>query len=412
MSKKWYKLDNVGKFFSSVTDKHNQNVFRYSATLTETIDKKCLQKALEETINIFPNFNVNLKKGLFWYYLDETKKKYIVTEENLPICFKLYNNSNDFLYRVSYYNKRINFEVSHILSDGRGSVEFFKVLVGNYLKIKYNLKDINILTNSSYNEKEEDSFIKYYQKNKQKNENNIKGKIYHYKGRKLKNNARYLETHMPVKDILNISHKYNITLTTLIVSVIIYSFKDVMSDEDIHKNIKIDIPVDLRHFSNSRSSKNYFGLTSVTYKFKSRNDTLKQIIDEVNKQFKNNLTAENLFIRVNKMVAFEKNIFCRILPIFIKNIILKIINLFTSHMSTSCVSNIGIISFKKELMPYIKNVNILSSTDGFQFTLCSYNGDLSIGISSKYKYNDVIKYFCNYFSKQGIHIYINVSEVN
>jgi len=81
-------------------------------------------------------------------------------------------------------------------------------------------------------------------------------------------------------------------------------------------------------------------------------------------------------------------------------------------MSTSCVSNIGKIEFPSSASPYIENVNILTSTPGFQFTICSFNNDLSIGISSKYKYNEIIKNFCNYFSEQGMDLTINVSEVD
>jgi len=106
--KKWYKLDNVGKFYASTSNSIIPKVFRYSAYLYENINEDILQIALNKTIEIFPNFNVNLKRGFFWYYLDETSKQNKVTKENLPICFKLYNNSDDYLFKVTYYKKKIN----------------------------------------------------------------------------------------------------------------------------------------------------------------------------------------------------------------------------------------------------------------------------------------------------------------
>ncbi len=409
MRKKWYKLDNVGKFYSSIADKKAQGVFRFSASLLDDIDETILQQAFDETINIFPNFNVNLKKGIFWYYLDETNKKYRVSKENMPICFNLYKSSNSFLYRVSYYKNRINFESCHIITDGRGSIEFFKYLISSYIKIRYNL-NISVLSNS-YIEKEEDSFLKYYKKIKTKNKIKNINNIYTYKARKLKNKTSFLEMHLPLDKVLNKTHEYNTTLSALIIAILIYSIKDTMSEEELNKYIKIDVPVDLRQYFKSASSKNYFGLTSVIYKFSSRNDTLEDIIKQVSEQLKNNLTKDKLIIRVNQMVAFEKNIFCRFSPIFIKNIVLKVINNFTSMMNSSCVSNLGIISFDKEIEKYINNINVLTSTTCFQFTLCSFKNDLSIGISSKYKYNDVIKNFCNYFSNLDMDVLINVSEV-
>ncbi len=408
--RKWYKLDNIGKFYSSIADRQVQNIFRYSATLTEEINEEQLQLALDNTIDIYSNFNVNLKKGIFWYYLEETNKKNKVTVENLPICFRLYNNSDDFLYRVSYYKKRINFEVSHIITDGRGSVDFFKTLIGNYLKIKYQLKNIDLTTKASYLEKAEDSFNKYYKKTKKSNEE--KGKVYFYKSKKLKNKIRFLETHLPLPKVLELSHKYNATLTSLLVSVLIYSCKDVIKESDFNKTIKIDIPVDLRSYYKSTSSKNFFGLTSVSYKFKNRNDKLEDVIKEVNKQFKTNLTAEKLSERVNYMVAFEKNFICRISPIYLKNLVLRKIDKLSEDKSTSCISNLGKISFDKQLEKYIENVNILNATTSFQFTLCSFKDDLSIGISTKYQYNEIIKNFCRFFTDENIEILINASEVD
>lgn len=402
--KNWYKLDSVGKFYASISSKQIPNVFRYSCILNCDIDENVLQSALNNTIELYPNFNVNLKKGIFWYYLDETHKKFKVTKENLPICFRIYNNDDDFLYRVSYYKNKINFEVSHILSDGRGSVEFFKVLISNYLKIYYKIKDYNVVTNNSNLEKSEDSFVKYYKKTHKYSRK--RPKIYMYKGRKTKN-TRYMECHINTEKILELAHKYNATITEFLVSLLIYSFKDELSLKDYNKSIKIDIPVDLRTFFKSTSSKNFFGLTYVTYKFNSNLDTLENIISNVQKQFKENITKEKLSERANLMVSFEKNIFCRITPIFLKNYVLKIIDRFTAQMCTSCLSNIGVIKFDEEIKDYIKSVSVLTSTTGFQFTICSFKDAFSIGISNIFKYNDVIKNFLRFLSSNGLDIVID-----
>ena len=282
------------------------------------------------------------------------------------------------------------------------------MLVGNYLKLKYSL-DID-LTMTSYIDSIEDSFSKYYQKSK-KNKNK-KIKLYSYKNKKLRVKTRYLEAHLSVSKVLSLAHSYDATLTSLLVSALIYSFKDEMKLSDMDKSIKIDIPVDLRKYFKSKSIKNFFGLTSVTYKFNSKDDTFEDVIKSVNEQFKSNLTMNTISDRANKMVAFEKNIFCRIMPVFVKNIVLQAIDNFTSQMSSSCVSNIGKISFDKKIEDYIKDVNVFTSTSGFQFTLCSFKDDLSIGISSKYRYNNVITNFCRFFTYNDIEMTINASEVD
>ncbi|MFR5093325.1 MAG: hypothetical protein ACLTDR_16260 [Adlercreutzia equolifaciens] len=47
-----------------------------------------------------------------------------MTPENLPICYGLHAGPQSVLFRVSYYRRRINVEVSHMISDGRGAWSF------------------------------------------------------------------------------------------------------------------------------------------------------------------------------------------------------------------------------------------------------------------------------------------------
>ena len=408
--RKWYKLDNVGKFYASIATTRIPSVFRFSAILNDEIDPNILQEALNSTIDIYPNFNVNLKRGLFWYYLDETHKKFVVTQENLPICFRIYNNDDDFLYRVSYYKNKINLEVSHILSDGRGGIEFFKILINYYVSLRYSINNVEITTKNSSLEKVEDSFSKYYKKMRSESSKNYK--FYMYKGKKIRNQTRYMQCHLSTKKLLEMAHEYKATITSLLVSILIYSFKNELSIRDMDKTIKIDIPVDLRTYFKSTSSKNFFGLTSALYKFENKEDSLEKIIDSVNKQFKKNINADKLMQRANFMVSFEKNVFCRFVPIYIKDIVLKVIDDFFYQKGSSCVSNIGVINFDKKVEDYVNSVSVLTSTNSFQFTICSFKDDLTIGISSKYKYNNVIKNFCRFFSDNGLKVSIDVSEVD
>lgn len=406
-NKDWYKLDNIGKFYSSIAYSKIPAVFRFSATLNEEIDGKILQKALDKTIDIFPNFNVNLRRGFFWNYLQYTNKKRYVVEENTPICFRLYHGKDSFLYRVNYYKNRINLEMSHILSDGRGSLEFFKMLLTNYIKISHPNEKILIEYDASDSEKNEDSFDKYYKK--ERSFFKKKKKIYRIKAKKLINETRFMELHLSAKEVLAIAHEYNTTLTGLIISVLIDSIKKEIKIRDLNKVIRIDVPVDLRNYFPSLTIKNFFGLTYVEYNFKSKEDTLEDIIKSVSEQLKNRITKENLSKRVNKMVSLEKNVILRVTPLGLKDFALNLTDKFATSGCTTCVSNLGKIKTNKILEKYVKDINVLNSTGSFKFTICSYNDNLSIGISTVFRQNDIIKDFCRFFTSQTSTAYLNTN---
>ena len=185
MKTTWYKLDNAGTYYACLTNKRIPTVFRFTASLKEDIDEKILLAALKNTISLLPNINVSLKASFFWYYLEETNNKIEVLKENGRVCARVYSPKDPRLYRVTYYKNRINLELSHVLSDGRGTLEILKILVNNYLAIKYKL-DIKVNENSSsLDEKIEDSFDKYYIKTDKLNTNNKN--LYRYKKIKLTN---------------------------------------------------------------------------------------------------------------------------------------------------------------------------------------------------------------------------------
>ena len=122
MSKKkarWRKLDNAAKLYSAASNKKDTRVFRFYCELKEEVNPDVLQEALNQTIEIFPTFLMVLRKGLFWHYLEPCNLRPIVKEEYKEPCSRLYiKDKKTLLFEVTYYKKRINFEVFHVLTDG------------------------------------------------------------------------------------------------------------------------------------------------------------------------------------------------------------------------------------------------------------------------------------------------------
>ena len=78
----WRRLDNAAKIFPSTSEKTDTRVFRFSCELTEPVDPETLQKAADKAIKDFPHFLSIMKKGWFWYYLENCDLPLIVHEEN------------------------------------------------------------------------------------------------------------------------------------------------------------------------------------------------------------------------------------------------------------------------------------------------------------------------------------------
>ena len=398
--KKKYKLDNMGIYFSSTNNSKYQNVFRFSCKLTENIEKNHLKKALNKCLELFPNFKTKLKKGFFWYYLETSNDYYNITKGNMDICSNINLKDNN-LIRVNINKKIINLEISHIISDGIGCLKFFKTLLFLYLKNKYPSEELDM---SLYNEdfiKENtyDSYKKCDGKGTSKiSKNKSILKIKQDKEDKITYSSIYFNT----SDVIKLSKKYNVTVTSFLVSSLVYSICLNINKKDYGKTIKVDIPVDLRKYFNSNTARNFFSLTHIKLKIENNNNYFRDIIKLVDKDLKEKTKIENLLPRINKMLSFERNIAAEIVPISIKDIVLSLIDQISVNKYTTCFSNIGKIDIPNNFKKYIVNFEVITSTPSFQFTTCSYENIFTMGISSITKDNKIIKTYLDVLNMLGL----------
>ena len=150
----WHTLDNAAKIFPANTDKRDTKVFRFSCELYEEVEPDFLSKALEKTLQKFPYYCSILKRGLFWYYIENTERKPVVHMENRYPCATLYYpERKSLLFDISYYHKRINLEIHHVLSDGSGALLFLRTLVYYYILEKYQLQNVSLESTTTASEK-------------------------------------------------------------------------------------------------------------------------------------------------------------------------------------------------------------------------------------------------------------------
>lgn len=408
MNKRWYKLENAAKIFPPSANKKDTKVFRFYVELKEYVDPKMLNKALKETLKEFPLFKSTLKKGFFWYYLEKSNLVPVVEEENKMPCEEL---KDGLLFKVTYYKKRINIEVNHALTDGTGTLSFLQVLIKNYETYKHNVSKDLIVDNVSIIDREVDSYVKYYKKVKlvQKKEDpfayKIKGKIYPENGLKI------IELVMSTKDVLKLSKEKGRTITEYLTAILLKSVSETMSYKDKKKPVVIQVPVNLRNYFPSNTARNFFNVINISYKFDNEDESIENILDSVSIQFKNKLTKEELTKSMNSFANFEKIFLIRLIPIFIKDIVLKCIHHFLAYYKTLSFSNIGIIKVPEELEKNINMFGVFTSTDSISSCMCSYKDKLVITFTSHFIDHEIEKNFVRFLTEENIEITVNTNII-
>lgn len=416
--KNWLKLDNAAKIFPSVTNAKRHNLFRLSFELTEEIDPVVLQEALDVTIKRFAYFNVKLKRGIFWYYLEENKVKPLVYEEK-PFVLEPFSqlDNRGFLFRVLYYNKRISLEVFHVLTDGFGGSQFLKTLVYNYLLLKGKkidsegiiLSDLETLT-----VEKNDSFLENYYTEVNKNRKEVKA--CHIKGEIYDDDwLSVMTAKVKEEDMKRLCNKYDCSVTQLLTTIIM---KTALSNKRMFDNLKrpfqVFIPADLRRHFPSKSLRNFS--ICIRSKISLKQDlSFEEILKIVKSEVQEELKKENLLTIIASNVKWEKMLLLRITPLFLKEIALKIgYENSGSAPNSFCLSNLGKIDIPSEMKQYVEKItfaNGSSSQAPINMGVTKYDNKYFLTFSSTLVDRAIQQDFFRFLSSEGVDITLETNEL-
>ncbi|MCR4587496.1 MAG: hypothetical protein K5682_03705 [Lachnospiraceae bacterium] len=412
----WYKLDNAAIIMPSTTRGADTRVFRISCELKEEVDPKILQRALDLTIEEFPHFNVILRKGLFWYYLDEINAHPVVTEDNKHACAPLYYpGRRNLLYRVNYFRKRINLEMFHVLADGTGGFTFFKSIVMHYLSIAHDLEiPEDAEESASATEKNGDAFRRFYSKDKNKDQWKTLGDVKAYQIKQVRDDNmlnHLLEGTVSAKKFIELAHVYGTTAGILSVALYIEAVVKSMSVREMAtRPIVISVPVNLRQYFPSETTRNFFGVISVPFWGTEYDGTIESILPSVKKSFREQLTEENIRITMNGYSDLVHNPFIKLVPLPLKDLAISYFTSRSRKGTTTTMSNLGRIKMPENMVPYIDRFSPFMSSNNIQICVSTFEDKMVFGALSAYVEHRVLLNFFRRLEELGMEVELGTND--
>lgn len=410
--KSWTRLDNAGKIFPPSINKTDTQVFRLSAVLENIISPEILQEALIDTAKNFPPYQQVLRKGVFWFYLENTDILPVLREEYKTPCANIYHKSSkNLLYEVTYFHNRINLEVFHALSDAMGSVIFMSALVTKYISRLENIDEPPAVYHASRTQLSVDSFSEYYDNKVDINSSKLQNSC-RIKGQKLLDeHLNLIMGAIPVGEIRAIAKSYGTTITVVLSALLMNAINGNSSVKARRKPIVLAVPVNLRGAFPSMSARNFFSVIYVSYHFKNNSTPLEDVIRSVDAQLKKGQDPENLTVNLNRYSAMEHNVIAKIVPLPIKNFVMRMAYLLSRRKVTAALSNIGIIKMPEQIKG-IKAFELSAGTDGLQACVCSFENTLSIGFTSPFISADIQQSFFRSLSSIGVNVEVSSNMVS
>ena len=401
----WRSLDNAAKLFSAASSPKDTRVFRFYCELKEEVKEEILQEALNQTIQKYPVFLSVMRKGLFWHYLEISELRPVVREEYKEPCSSLYvRDKKTLLFEVTYYKKRINFEVFHALTDGTGATEFLRELVKNYLYLIHEEDLEPVELSNQYltvKDQEDDSFSRYYDPDFPRKKKKKIRAVQIKKGGKGYEELQINEASMSVKELLGIAREKKVSMSVLLTAAFICAIHEEMSRMQEKKPVILMVPVNLRKIFPSDSMLNFFGYIEPGYQFGEGKDSFEDVLEAVKLYFQENLSKEHMAGRMNELIAIEKHKILKWAPLELKNRCIRAGAKMAEQEVTAVLSNMSVVKMPEDYAQYIEKFGVYTSTNRTELCICSFQDTLSLGFTSRYDSTNIQRNFYRILKELG-----------
>ena len=415
---RWLKLDNAAKIYPASRNNNWSNIFRLSATLKEPVDIEVLSSALDITARRFPSICARLRKGLFWYYLEQLPEAPGISQEgSFPLMPMSRRDVRNCALRVIVYGKRIAVEFFHSLTDGTGGMVFLKTLLAEYLQQKYGTPihagdGILGRLEEPTPEELEDSFPKYAGPyGASRRESNA----FRLSGTPEPDGYRNLTCfHLDTQQALDAAHAQGVSLTSFLTAAMLQAILDLqrlkVPHRQFRKPVKVQVPVNLRALFPSKSLRNFALYTNPEVNPRLGDYTFSEICKLVHHHMGMNVTAKQMSTQIAANVQSEYSPFVRLMPLFLKNIALKIAFLVVGERKICLsLSNLGNVKLPPEMAKHIDRMDFILAPQASAPHNCgvlSYDGKLYINLIRNIRESELEAHFYQVLRQQGLQVLV------
>ena len=367
-SLRWMRLDNAAKIYPAAKRRNWNNFFRISATLTEPIDTGVLASALDVTARRFPSIAVRLRRGVFWYYLEEIPKTpSIQPEKSCPLAHAPFHEVRQCAFRVLVYKNRVAVEFFHALTDGTGALVFVKTLLAEYLSEKYGLsvpaeKGVLGRLEEPSPEELEDSFARYAG---DVTASRAESTAYHLSGTPERDGYKNLVTMMiPAEKLRACAKEHGVSVTELLCAAMMQAIGELQAEKVPNvrhrKPVKVLIPVNLRNLFPSRSLRNFASYITPEIDPRMGDCSFSELCSLVHHKIGLENNRRTMRAKFAANVASERLPILRVMPLFIKNIAMKaVFDAVGECKSCLCLSNLGRVELPEVMVPYVQRMDFI-----------------------------------------------------
>ncbi len=408
----WLRLDNAAKIYPSSSSASSPSVFRLFVRLRTPVRVSALERALERVLARCPYFQVSLKRGFFWYYLQ--RHDAIPPLELLkdgPFSTFPIRGGGGHLMRVQARQRTIAIDFSHVLTDGGGGLRFLGTLVTEYLR----LCGVPVTDWAPFldpgcpptPEEAEDAHNRFSRRRLPKPP--WLSRAYHVAaGRPASRGFRVILGRMPASGLLDLARAQGASLTEYMVALYMRCLVDIQRAEPRRgaSVVRIEVPVNMRQFHPSPTMRNFSLYVSAEIDPVLGDYRLEEIVARVHHSMRIDVDVRELARQMARNVGAERNPLIRAAPLPFKNLMLSIARRrFGEGAYSGVLSNLGRVTVPASIEPAIDAFGFVLGPEGVIRKSCavlSFRDDLHIAFGSVVEDRELERRFFTEIAHRGV----------
>ncbi|MBU0741525.1 hypothetical protein KKG45_13525 [bacterium] len=414
----WLTLDNAARIYPASLSEWSPDVYRISVTFGAPIRVSALDSALRTVFPRFPYFQVHLRRGLFWYYLqrdDEIPE--LCPMSGVPVSVMPMQRGSCHLLRVQARGATIAVDFSHVLTDGAGALRFLGTLATQYLR----LRGVRVTRWEPFLDPDEppspgeyeDAYNKYFDRG-------LPGPsrlsaAYHLPG-EAQSRFRVITGRMPVGDMLALARGHRVSLTTYLVALYMHSLAQVR-DSGTDKEgktgsgiLRVEVPVDMRRLYPSETMRNFSLFVSPEIDMGLGAYSFDEIVQRVHHSMSMQVDRKELARQIARNVRAERNPFIRIMPLFLKDLLFSYVRERIGESPYSgVITNLGRIAVPEGIDTHVESFGVMLGPNPRMKKNCavlSFRDDLYINFGSVIESRDLERLFFAHMARAGVRVIV------
>ena len=411
----WFTLDNAARIYPGALSEWSPDVYRISATLRAPIRVSTLAEAMRTVLPRFPYFQVHLRRGLFWYYLQRGQAvAELFPMTDVPVSAMPEPIGGGYLLRVQARGATIAVDFSHVLTDGTGAIRFLGTLVTRYLQ----LRGVVVTDWAPFLDPDtppdegefEDAYDRYYDPGLPAPPR--LPSAYHLPDRAEKR-SRVITGHLPLDDVLALARRLGVSLTAYLVAVYMNAMAKVRERTGGGRPVlRIEVPVDMRRLLPSPTMRNFSLFVSPEIDLRLGRYTFEEIVQRVHHLLRLQLDRKELSRQVARNVRAARHPLLRVLPLRLKDPLFALVReRFGEAPYSGVLSNVGRIEVPADISPEVESFGVMLGPNPRMKKTCvvlSFRDDLVVNFGSVVASRALEQLFFTHFVRAGVRV--GVSE--